>query len=70
MIIVQRAVDCIVGLVRDTSILPKGRLISCVLRSSNRQSATVCKGGGLLGYYFVVLEALGIAHTIGIGDCG
>ena len=48
VVIGPRAVDCIVGLVRDLGIWPIGRLITCALHMSIRLFVAMCKGIGPL----------------------
>ena len=70
MVIGPRAVDCTVGLVRDPSICPTVRFITCALRRSIRQIVAACKGGGSLVYVFGEPGAFRMSHTIGGGDYG
>ena len=71
MIIGPRAVDCIVGLVRDPSIWPIVRLVTCALmHKSSRQFAAACKGRGSLVLVFGEPGAFRSSHTIVVGDYG
>ncbi len=67
MIIGPRAVDYTIGLVRDPSIWPIVRLVTCAMRGSRRPSTAACKGCGPLVYIFVELGALQMSHTTSVG---
>jgi len=70
VIIGPRAVDYIVGLVRDPSKWPIVRLITCALHRFIRQFIAACKGVGPLVYGFGEPGAFMMFHTIGVGDYG
>ena len=70
MIIGPRAVDCTVGLVRDPSIWPIARLVTCALHRSIRQFTAAGKGRGSLVFVFGEPGAFRSSHTIVVGDYG
>ena len=70
MIIGPRAVDCTVGLIRDSGIWPIMRLVTCALRRSIDQFVAACKGGGSLLCVLGGPEAFRMSHTIDVGDYG
>ena len=70
MIIGPRAVDCTLGLVRDTIIWPRVMCISYALRKFNRQFVAVCKRVGPLGFVIGGPGAFLMSHTIGVSDYG